>query len=192
MLNSKLKSAVIAPLLMGMTALPLVASAASGEGQQWKPMHNHEYGQMKQGCANKGGKMGRYGKGYGMKGGMEHGPGKHGGMRGGMEPGKHIEGRIAFIKAELAITAEQEPAWQQFEQVMREGMNKAGKGDHKRGMHKTDGNPAEHLAQRISHMEERLAHMKKMQAAMSALFEVLTPEQQEAAKALHGMKHRRG
>ena len=51
----------------------------------------------------------------------------HRGMHGGMHGGKHsaqtaedVAARLATLKTELAITAAQEPAWQQFEGVVRE------------------------------------------------------------------------
>lgn len=38
----------------------------------------------------------------------------------GFLPGRHIEGRIAFLKAEIKITAAQEPQWDRVAAVMRE------------------------------------------------------------------------
>jgi hypothetical protein len=36
------------------------------------------------------------------------------------EPGRHLDGRIAFLKAELKITPQQEPQWDKVAQTMRE------------------------------------------------------------------------
>lgn len=35
------------------------------------------------------------------------------------DPTRHVEGRVAFLHAELAITAEQEPAWSDFADALR-------------------------------------------------------------------------
>src|SRR5258705_13309384 len=39
---------------------------------------------------------------------------------GRMMPGQFVDGRIAFLKAELKITPAQEPQWQRVEAAMRE------------------------------------------------------------------------
>ena len=39
---------------------------------------------------------------------------------GRMMPGQFVDGRIAFLKAELKITPAQETQWQQVEAAMRE------------------------------------------------------------------------
>ncbi len=36
------------------------------------------------------------------------------------EPGQHIDGRIAFLKAELKITPEQEKLWNAYAEAMRQ------------------------------------------------------------------------
>ena len=42
-----------------------------------------------------------------------------------MMPGKFIDGRIAFLKAELKVTPAQETQWQQVEAAMRENAKSA-------------------------------------------------------------------
>ena len=107
---------------------------------------------------------------HGMK--MDHG-----------KAGKHIDGRVAFLKAELDIQANQEPAWQAFESVMRD--NHANKGHGKKHRHEMKGLSApEKIEQHISHMEQRLTHMKSMQGAMTELYAVLDDSQRQTANEL--------
>jgi hypothetical protein len=79
-----------------------------------------------------GGGQGMMGGGQGMMGGM---PMMQGGMMGGqgmmgmmhgggqgamaMGPGRHVEGRLAFLRAEIGITAAQTPQWNAFADAVR-------------------------------------------------------------------------
>ncbi|MGQ0675447.1 MAG: Spy/CpxP family protein refolding chaperone, partial [Rhodospirillales bacterium] len=60
-----------------------------------------------------------------MQGGMMGGQGMmgmmHGGGQGAMAigPGKHVEGRLAFLRAEIGITAAQTPQWNAFADAVR-------------------------------------------------------------------------
>ncbi len=61
--------------------------------------------------------------GMGMMGGkpmMQGGMMQGGGMQGmQMGPGKHVEGRLAFLRAEIGITEAQAPAWTAFADAVR-------------------------------------------------------------------------
>lgn len=106
---------------------------------------------------------------------------------GGKEMGQHVEGRIAFLKAELAITDEQSPQWQVLEETMREGMGaRAEMREERREMRAGGGDLSapERIAAHVEAMEARLVHMKSMQAALDDLYAVLTPEQQKTADDL--------
>ena len=142
-----------------------------------------------------GGMMGR-GQGWGMMGGGPGGGMMGGGMgrgpmmgMGGMmgDPTERIEGRLAFLHAELGITEAQEPAWNAFAEAARNSAASMA------GMHRTmmalDGPPP--LPERLELMEgmmtARLDAIRRMRAALDPLYEALTPEQRETANAIMGM-----
>jgi hypothetical protein len=93
----------------------------------------------------------------------------------------HVEGRIAYQKAELAITDAQLPQWtavadvlRQNAKAMQDGMAKMAK----------DGMPIAAPARSdmmVTMMSERLDGMKKLGVANKALYAVLTPDQQKTA-----------
>jgi hypothetical protein len=102
------------------------------------------------------------------------------GMTSMMAP-DHVEGRIAYQKAELAITDAQLPQWtavadalRQNAKAMQDGMAKMAK----------DGMPTAAPARgdmMVTMMSERLDGMKKLGAANKALYAVLTPNQRKTA-----------
>ena len=79
--------------------------------------------------------MGGWGRGMMGYGGMGPGMMSQGGMgpwmmdRGGFGPrmcaamAGHVEGRLAYLKAELKLTSAQEPLWQSYAAVARENAN---------------------------------------------------------------------
>lgn len=98
-----------------------------------------------------------------------------------MMPGQHVEGRIAFLKAELAVTDAQLPQWNAFADAMREGaksMQAAMAANMGSGMPATA--PARSDAM-IAMMTARLESMKKSSAAGKALYAVLTDAQKKIA-----------
>lgn len=122
-----------------------------------------------------------------------------GGGMGGMMMGQrgnmtaHIDGRIAFIKAELGITEAQKPAWDEFEKAMRahfsqmQTMRQSMMSKMKGMMQGEDQKPMpapEMLSTRISMMESHLAEMKTMQAAVEKLYAALDAKQKEKADQL--------
>lgn len=109
-------------------------------------------------------------------------------MMGGTEMPAFGEGRIAFLKAELAITASQQGPWDTYAaalkknfatmQGMRQGMMTALEG-------KT---PVERLEAHVAAMEARLAALKEIKPALTALYAALTEEQKRKAdQILTGM-----
>lgn len=98
-----------------------------------------------------------------------HGPMmNHGPMAKGMAGGP--EAHLGTLKAELKLTAEQEPAWQAFEKTVRAQMSSHAAGH-------AAAKDADPMQARIAHMEQRLAGMKEVQKARTDLYKVLTPEQ---------------
>ena len=151
--------------------------------------------------------MGHDMKGMGMKGmgGMEHGGGM-GGMMGGMEHGggmagmmrhmlcgvtEHVEGRLAYLKAELKLTDAQQAAWNTFADAYRATTQKTAKvcaemdaagPDH--SMHK---GVLGHLTMMEHHMSAHLNSVRGLKAAIEPLFAVLTEDQKKTAD--HVMAH---
>ena len=144
-------------------------------------------------------------KGMGGMGGMEHGGGM-GGMMGGMEHGggmagmmrhmlcgvtEHVEGRLAYLKAELKLTDAQQAAWNTFADAYRATTQKTAKvcaemdaagADH--SMHK---GVLGHLTIMEHHMSDHLDSVRGLKAAIEPLFAVLTEEQKKTAD--HVMTH---
>jgi hypothetical protein len=173
------------PILAGVVSLGLlVAGPVSSQDQnQDMPMMNMGRGMMGMGQGmgcGMGGMMGQ-GMGGGMMGIMM-------GQRGNMAA--HIDGRVAFIKAELGITDAQKPAWDEFEKAMRAHfaqmqemrqtmMNKMHgmmSGENAKPMPVT-----EMLATRIAMMESHLAEMKTMQGSVEKLYAALDANQKAKA-----------
>ena len=155
------------------------------------------------------GAMGHEMKGMDMKGmegmgGMEHGGGM-GGMMGGMEHGgmagmmrhmlcgvtEHVEGRLAYLKAELKLTDAQQAAWNTFADAYRATTQKTAKvcaemdaagPDH--SMHK---GVLGHLTMMEHHMSAHLDSVRGLKAAIEPLFAVLTEDQKKTAD--HVMAH---
>lgn len=129
--------------------------------------------------------------------------GGHGHKSGMFEPGRHIDGKLAFLKAELKITEQQEPAWQSFAGVIRGNAEaRAGQWQARREQRRemrrnmTDDSkdyraPAlnERVDRGIQHMEQRLAAFKEMGEAAKTLYAELNAEQQEVADGLLSRRH---
>ena len=101
-----------------------------------------------------------------------------------MMSGQHVEGRIAYLKAELGITDAQLPQWNAFAEAMREGatsMQAAMTTNMGSGMPATA--PAR-LDAMIAMMTARLESMKKTSDAGKALYAVLTDTQKKSADEL--------
>lgn len=101
--------------------------------------------------------------------------------RGGMGmPFEHIEGRVAFLKAELQVTDAQMPAWNTFAATMRTDAASM-KAMHEEMM--KGGMPTtmpDRMALRHKMMSSRLSMMDHSEASMKALYAVLSPDQRKA------------
>jgi len=132
--------------------------------------------------------MGMHGMGMGNQGA---GPT---GQRGMHDPSAGA-GRLAALKTELKITAEQEPAWQKFEatvnqqtqarQAMRDGMH-ASMQDPKAAA------SMDHATQREAMGKVHAAQRSERDAARQALFATLSPEQKAMADQRLGGERRMG
>ncbi len=161
------------------------------------------------------GAMGHDMKGMDMKGmggmdhggGMEHGGGMMGGMgMGGMGMGgmmrhmlcgvtEHVEGRLAYLKAELKLTDAQQAAWNTFADAYRATTQKTAKAcaamdaassDHSKAEHSMSEHPMSkgvlgQLTMMEHHLSDHLDSVRGLKNAIEPLFAVLTEEQKKAA-----------
>ena len=118
-----------------------------------------------------------------MMGAMQSGQGGS-----AMMPFAHTEGRIAFIKAELAVTDAQTPQWNAFADALRASS---------KSMRETTANmataqpekpwtAADRTGAMVQMMTARLEGMKAIAAAEKALYAVLSDAQKETADDLLG------
>jgi hypothetical protein len=118
-----------------------------------------------------------HGFGAGMYGptGGGWGPGHHMGMLHGEmhHGGGNIEQRLGTLKESLNLTAEQQPAWDQYEQAVK-SLSESRPTGHP-NWDNAPGETEAHFAQ----MEQHLAQMKTVFEARKALYETLTDQQKE-------------
>lgn len=133
------------------------------------------------------------GAGMGGMGGM-------GMMQGGMQGGIHGGGPVAMsaqslaqLKTQLAITAQQEAAWNVFATRAAE-QSAVMQATHAQHHQVTDANTAapDRMAQHLSTMSQHLTGMQAVNAALKDLYAVLTPEQRTIADQRFGRMGQRG
>jgi hypothetical protein len=115
---------------------------------------------------------------------MMHGMMGAGGGEMRMMPSEHVEGRIAFLKAELGITEAQLPQWEAFADALRgsaKTMRTAMMGTMQAGMPTTA--PAK-IDTMVAMMTVRLDALKMTAAAEKSLYTVLTDAQKKTADEL--------
>lgn len=186
-------------------ATTLLAAAATGslaQGQQQGQQMPMGQGMgMTGGCPMMGGNMGMGMMGPGMQGMM--GPGAQGmmgnmpmgmGMMGqGMGPGMMMgmgpmmEGRLAYLKADLGITDAQAAAWDGYVSTVK------ARGDAMQGMHATmmqamqSGTAMARMDAHTAAMQSMMDSMKALKPATEALYKVLSDDQKKKADMLLGM-----
>ncbi len=105
----------------------------------------------------------------------------------GMEgaPSSYFEGRLAFVKAELAIDQTQEADWQTFAEAVRDRAQPMFHGMH--GMHNaaTDGRafPAR-IDTHIKMLDDRLSGLKAVRSTAVGLYDHLNHAQKQKADTL--------
>jgi hypothetical protein len=111
------------------------------------------------------------------------------GMMGMMNLADHAEGRIAFLKAELKISDDQLPQWNNFADAVR------GNARHMADMRSTMMQPGSgsegnslHAPDRLDRVEKMLAAMlesvRSVKAVLGPLYAALSDEQKKSADAL--------
>jgi LTXXQ motif family protein len=126
------------------------------------------------------GMMGYGGMGPWMMGRGESGPATCSAMAG------HIEGRLAYIKAELKITADQEPLWNSYAAVARDNANSMLA--HCTTMMSPRGASSLSLPNRLDQHEQlmaaRLDAMRATNKALKPLYATLSDSQKKTADQL--------
>lgn len=110
------------------------------------------------------------------------------GMQGGSmpmgSPAARLEGRIAFLRAELAITPRQTPAWEEFANTLRTGREHL---DAARAALQNSGSAADPMARLEayeSHLRQRVDAIHMTRMAFTNLFAQLDDTQKHKATAI--------
>ena len=166
--NSKFRKGLIAVAVAGGLGIALVAVAQPGPG------FGHGFGP---------GMMGHGGPGMMMGGGR--GPMF---ARNDADVSKFQQERLAQLKSQLGITAEQQPAWDAF-------AAKAGEQAKAMQALRKDaaaGTAPERMKQGQQAMAERQKAMGSMSESLTKLYEALTPTQRDVLDRSFGPMHRHG
>ena len=104
---------------------------------------------------------------------------------GGMTTIDRVEGRIAFLRTELKITAAQTGAWDAFAEALRANAKKLGE---VRGTMTAQMNAAQQAPDRLSLQERwlaaRLEGTRAIRTAVTALYGVLSDDQKKTANEI--------
>jgi len=121
--------------------------------------------------------------GYGPMGGMGGPQGMPGHMAAGanFDPAAMMEGRLAFLKSTLKITAKQDAAWQAYSAKAKQQGETMLAARAAMTAQNATGSAPERMAQRTAMMKQHLDNMETMNAALKDLYAVLTPEQKAIA-----------
>ncbi len=175
------------------------AEAPKGESPKADEHAGHQGG-------GSGGGMGGMGHGGGMMGGMGGMGGmmgsgmSHGGAGGGMDHGSgggmgammnkmmcgfadHVEGRLAYLKAELKLTDQQLTAWNNFADAWRAAAQKAQSKCAAMDNRPDNSKPTviNKLNMMENHMSSHLDIVRAQKAAIEPLFNALSDEQKKIA-----------
>jgi len=165
------------PMLIrsALTAIALVGSLSLVQAQA--PMHRpmEPGGQHKaMGGAEHSGMMPM------MPMAMDHGGMHAGGLVALMQPHR-LEGRIAFLNAELKITDAQSLQWSAFAAALRQGAGTVGAAHDGKMDEMRSASAPERAEREVKLLSARLDAMKAVAAAEAALYGVMTQEQKTAA-----------
>ena len=110
------------------------------------------------------------------------------GMMMGGDASTFAEGRIAFLRAELAITDAQKSVWETYAAALQKNLQ--GMQAMRQTMMKVmeAKTPVERLDAHVTAMDSRLASLKEVKPALTALYAALSTEQKKKAdQILTGM-----
>jgi periplasmic protein CpxP/Spy len=106
-----------------------------------------------------------------------------------MLPGQLVDGRIAFLKAELKITPAQEAQWQQVATAMRENANALDRAIGTAREERGTMDAVRRLTLREQFAKVRAENNDRLLTAFKPLYASLSPEQQQTANELVGSHH---
>jgi periplasmic protein CpxP/Spy len=106
----------------------------------------------------------------------------HAGSR--LLPGQLVDGRIAFLKAELKITPEQETQWQSVATALRQNANALDQVISGARQQRGTTDAVQRLAERGQFDKVRTENDERLLSAFKPLFASLSPEQQQIANQL--------
>jgi hypothetical protein len=106
-----------------------------------------------------------------------------------MLPSQLVDGRIAFLKAELKITPAQETQWQQVATAMHENANALDRLITEARQHSGTMDAIQHLSLREQFAKVRADNDARLLSAFKPLYASLSPEQQQMANTLVGEHH---
>jgi len=108
-----------------------------------------------------------------------------------MLPGQLVDGRIAFLKAELKITPAQETQWQQVAGAMHENANSLDQALKIARQDRGSMDALQRLALREQFAKVRAENDARLLAAFKPPYASLSPEQQQVANQLVAPHHER-
>src|ERR1700720_645297 len=108
---------------------------------------------------------------------------------GRMMPGQIVDGRIAFLKAELKITPAQETEWQPVAAAMRENAKALDQTITTARQNRTTADAVQRLELREQFAKVRADNDARLLAAFKPLYTILSPEHQQMANQLIGARH---
>jgi periplasmic protein CpxP/Spy len=111
-----------------------------------------------------------------------------------MLPGQLVEGRIAFLKAELKTTPEQETQWQSVATALRQNANTLDQVISGTRQQRGTVDAVQRLTERGQFDKVRTENDERLLSAFKPLYASLSPDQQQIANQLlvqhHGWRHR--
>jgi periplasmic protein CpxP/Spy len=108
---------------------------------------------------------------------------------GRMMPGQFVDGRMAFLKAELKITPAQETQWQRVEAAMRENAKALDQTITAARQNRTNTDAVQRLELHEQFAKVRVDNDARLLAAFKPLYANLSAEQQQMANQLVGARH---
>src|SRR5262245_34205651 len=92
-----------------------------------------------------------------------------------------VEGRLAYAKTMLGITADQATAWKAYEDASRANVQNLQAAHEERVAAERLGSPIDRMHAETDEMQSQLDAMKALQPPTEALYNALTPDQQDRA-----------
>ena len=99
-------------------------------------------------------------------------------------PYEHIDGQLAYIKAELKITPAQEAQWNVFANVFREDKEKQAHNCHRapeQNRQMMAASLPDSMNLKAQHLTEQLDSLRKLEAAVQLFYDSLSKDQKKVA-----------